>query len=172
MQKHEFREPFVGMLKALGIGMNPAQTEYFWDEFQGVDARDWRHACRELAFGKPGLMPKIDFIRDNVTAATEMRLHAEKHRDRRQAETWMDRAAERSRPTGDDGDEQYTRMYAACCVERIRNGLDGIEQTAQVVQGFIAEQPGFEAWLKNWRVRTSGELAYDWLLGQVGIERI
>lgn len=105
------------MCQALQVKVVGAQADYFFHEFHGADPRDFTHACRELAMGNPGFLPKLTFFRENVVTAREMRLEQERYARKRQDEQAM---ANLQNPIGQGhgqtlGHTEADRLFVNAC---------------------------------------------------------
>lgn len=155
MTRQDFDTAFRPMCQALNVKVTSTQADYFYQEFRVADQRDFAHACRELAMGNPGYLPRLDFFRENVAAAKEMRLATEKPRHQIHAEQWFHTRP--SDPTGPHDD-----IFAKCCHAIITKHKD----EAVVFVEKKLQDDAFRQWLTSWSTK-SGLLALDWLHKQI-----
>ena len=165
MTRQEFDQAFRPMCQALGVKVNQAQADYFFHEFGRDDPRDFAHACRELAMGNPGYLPKLDFFRSNVVAAKDMRMERERQERAGRESSFFQWAPNKVVSSGDRGDEQYAPIFAKCCVKLMLSGPEDRAVATQFCEARL-HHPGFVAWMQSWETR-SGQVALDWLQAQL-----
>ena len=91
MTRYEFDKAFSPMTKALGIHSKVPciQAEYYYEHYRAQHVSDFADACKYLARGNAGSLPKQSVFDDVVAAAKEVRLDREKVQDKKQADDWM-----------------------------------------------------------------------------------
>lgn len=154
MTRLEFDRAFLPMVKSLNVKINSVQADYFWAEFGKADPQDFAHACRELAMGNPGYLPKLDLFREYVASAKEMRVVGEKVKRDAQAKRWMKEPPTTGHPLED--------RFAKCCHAIFTKGHD----TASAFVAQQLEDEAFRQWLTSWNTE-AGQSAIDWMEGQL-----
>lgn len=158
MNRGQFDGVFSEMVRRLGAKVTKAQADLYFDEYGAGDLRDFAHACRELAMGNSGYMPKADVFRDYMAAAKEMRLHQESaHRDKL-AQNLLHRGGVSQGP--------MDALFARCCA---RLTLGEPKDAAAFIEEAL-KNDAFRVWLESWTTEDR-QVALSWLKAKIERKR-